>query len=101
MLKINVLRIPLMNQAQTVSGSRGRVMPRARRSMVVTLKLMPLQREAREKSATLAVQRVMPVSGAARNAMVRPMSEAAVAQKESRFSLGKAISRAPICSGRK
>jgi hypothetical protein len=69
--------------------------------MVVTLKLTPLEREARENSATLAIQIVMPVSGATRNAIVRPRSEAAVAQKASRFSLGKAISRAPICSGRK
>src|SRR6266404_1197259 len=101
MLKINAPRMALMNQAQTVSGNRGRVMPGARRSMVVTLKLSALRRDAAQKMATLTIQRVMAGRGGIKNVVVRPRSEATVAQNARRFSVGKAISRAPICSGRK
>src|SRR5258708_27034977 len=101
MLKINAPRMALMNQAQTVSGRRGRVMPRARRSMVVTLKLSALSRDAAQKIATLTIQSVMAGRGGMKNVEVKPRSEATVAQKAKRFSVGKAISRAPICSGRK
>ena len=63
MLKINMLRMALMNQAQTVSGMRGRVMPLARRSSVVTMKLSEVSSAAKQKSATLAVQIVKPALG--------------------------------------
>src|SRR5881275_1029284 len=59
MLKIKAPRMALMNQAQTVSGNRGRVMPGARRSMVVTLKLSALSSDAAQKMATLTIQSVM------------------------------------------
>src|SRR6266478_9457114 len=101
MLKISKPRMALMNQAQTVSGSRGRVIPRARKSMVVTLKLSALRRDAAQKIATLTIHSVMADCGEIKNVAVKPKSEATVAQNESRFSVGKAISRAPICSGRK
>src|SRR5713101_2710942 len=101
MLKINIPRTALMNQAQTVIGSRGRVIPGARRSMVVTVKFNAVRRDAAQKIATLTSQSVMPEVGAVRKAIVMPKSEATVAQKESRFSKGKAISRAPIWRGRK
>src|SRR6266567_9579059 len=101
MLKINAPRMALMNQAQTVSGRRGRVMPLARRSMVVTLKLSALKRDAAQKMATLTIQSVIPDWGEIKNAPVRPTNEATVAQNARRFSVGKAISHAPICSGRK
>ncbi len=101
MLKISIPKMALMNQAHTVSGSRGKVIPLARSSMVVTLKLSALSRDAAQKMATLRIQIVIPRSGAIRKAAVIPMSEAAVAQNESRFSAGNAISRAPIWSGRK
>ena len=100
-LKINIPRTALMNQAHTVIGSRGRVIPGARRSMVVTVKFSAVRRDAAQKIATLTSQSVMPEVGAVRKAMVMPKSEATVAQKESRFSKGKAISRAPIWRGRK
>src|SRR5437879_3393806 len=100
-LKINAPRIALLNQAQTVSGSRGSVMPGARRSIVVTLKLSALRREAAQKMATLTIQSVMADCGERKNVAVMPKSEATVSQNARRFSVGKAISRAPICSGRK
>src|SRR5216683_8413776 len=99
MLKINKPRMALMNQAQTVRGSRGRVMPWARRSMVVTLKLSALSSDAAQKMATLTIQSVMADWEEIKNVAVKPKSEATVAQNASRFSVGKAISRAPICSG--
>src|SRR6266851_3816623 len=101
MLKINMPRMALMNQAQTVKGSRGRVMPWARKSMVVTPKLSALRREAAQKMATLKIQRVIPERGEIKNAPVMPRNEATVAQNARRLRVGKAISRAPICSGRK
>ena len=70
MLKINKLRMALRNQAQTVTGRRGRVMPVARRSMVVTLKFRALARAAAQKSATLTIQRVMPACGTRKKAVV-------------------------------
>jgi len=88
----------LMNQAHTVNGSRGSVIPWARRSMVVTLKLSALHRDAAQKIGNaddperdIGVREI-------KNAPVRPTNEATVAQKASRFSVGKAISRAPICA---
>src|SRR6266478_3029938 len=101
MLKISMPRMALMNQAQTVSGNRGRVIPGARKSIVVTLKLSALRRDAAQKMATLTIQSVMAGRGGMKNVEVRPRSEATVAQNARRFSVGKAISRAPICSGRK
>src|SRR5260370_32620419 len=101
MLKINMPRMALMSEAQTVTGSRGRVMPLARRSIVVTLKLSALRRDAAQKMATLTIQSVIPDWGEIKNAPVIPGNEATVAQNARRFSVGKATSRAPICSGRK
>src|ERR1700730_10641511 len=101
MLKINKLRMALMNQAQTVIGSRGRVIPFARRSMVVTLKLRALARAAVQKSATLAIQRVMPDCGARKKDVVTPSREVTVTQNASRLIVGKAMSLAPICIGRR
>src|SRR5204863_4406641 len=101
MLKINAPRMALMNQAQAVSGRRGRVMPGARRSMVVTLKLSALRRDAAQKMATLTIQSVMAGCAERKNVVVMPKSEATVSQNARRFSVGKAISRALICSGRK
>ena len=101
MLKISMPRMALMNHAQTVSGSRGRVMPCARKSMVVTLKLSALQSDAAQKMATLTIHSVMAGCEGIKNVVVSPKSEATVAQNARRFSVGKAISRAPICSGRK
>src|SRR5260370_31232540 len=72
MLKISKPRMALMNQAQTVSGSRGRVIPRARKSMVVTLKLSALSSEAAQKTLTLTIQSVMAGCGDMKNVAVRP-----------------------------
>src|SRR5713226_6828033 len=96
MLNIKDPRIPVRNQAHTVSGIRGKVMPLVRRSMAVTLKFNALNSDATQKSATLTTHSVKPNSGCRKNAVVIPSSEAAVAQNASRFSVGKAISRAPI-----
>src|SRR6266852_5597044 len=101
MLKINNPRMALMKHAQTVKGSRGKVIPWARKSMVLTLKLSALSSDAAQKMATLTIHSVMAGCGDMKNVAVRPKSEATVAQNASRFSVGKAISRAPICSGRK
>ena len=90
-----------MNQAHTVKGSRGSVMPLTRRSMVVTLKLSALRRDAAQKRATPTIQSAIPDCGEIKNAPVRPTNEAIVTHKARRFSAGKAISRAPICSGKK
>src|SRR4029077_17878756 len=76
MLKINAPRMALMNQAQTVKGRRGRVMPWARRSMLGTLKLSALRRDAAQKMATLTIQSVMAGCGGIKNVVVRPRSEA-------------------------
>src|SRR5215471_1501399 len=99
MLKIRRLRIALTNQAQTVSGSRGRVIPCARKSRVVTVKFSAVQREAPQNTDTQTIQSVIPVSGASKNAVVIPNNETTVAHKQQRLSTGKAISGAPICSG--
>src|SRR6266849_4394003 len=101
MLKISMPRMALMNQAQTVSGNRGRVIAGARRSMAVTLKLSALRSDAAQKMATLTIQSVIPDGGEIKNVAVMPKSEATVSQNAKRFSVGNAISRAPICSGRK
>ncbi len=76
-------------------------MPGARRSIVVTLKLSAFKRDATQKMATLTIQSVMAGRGGMKKVEVRPSSEATVAQNAKRFRVGKAISRAPICSGRK
>src|SRR6266566_955008 len=101
MLKINIPRMALRNHAHTGMGMRGSDIPLARRSMVVTLKLSPLRRDAAQKMATLTIQSVIPDWGVIKNALVMPTNEATVAQNARMFSVGKAISRAPICSGRK
>src|SRR6266513_2535053 len=85
MLKINMPRMALRNHAHTVTGIRGSDIPLARRSMVVTL----------------TIQSVIPDGGKTKNAPVIPTNEATVAQNARRFSVGKAISHAPIWSGRK
>src|SRR5215472_9504890 len=64
MLKTNRPRIALMNQAHTVSGSRGSVIPFARRSMVVTAKFSALPAHAAQNAATLALHSVIPACGA-------------------------------------
>src|SRR6266478_9785313 len=86
-LKIRKPRMALMNQAQTVSGSRGSVIPCARKSMVVTLKLSALSSEAAQKTLTLTIHSVMAGCGEMKNVAVRPKSEADVAQNASRFSV--------------
>src|SRR3984893_13530029 len=91
MLKINMPRMALMSQAQTVNGSRGRVMPLARRSMVVRRKLSGLRRDAAQKMATLTIQSVIPDWVVIKNAPVMPTNEATVAQNARRFSVGRAI----------
>src|SRR5271163_955511 len=96
MLKINKLRMALMNQAHTVMGRRGRVIPFARKSMVVTLKFRAFTSADAQKRATLEIQRLSPVSGERKNAAVTPIGESTVPQKASRLRVGKAISRAPI-----
>jgi hypothetical protein len=96
MLKISPPRIVLMNQAQTVKGKRGRVMPWARRSITVMVKMRALSRDAAQKMPTLTIQRVMAGWGGKKNVAVRPKSEATVSQNAKRFSAGKAISRAPM-----
>src|ERR1700761_3913776 len=101
MEKIKRLRMALINQAQTVMGRRGRVMPLARKSMAVTAKLRALSKAPTEKTETTASQSVRPVAGGQENAATIPATDAAVSQKPRRVSRGKAISVAPICVGRK
>src|SRR5882724_3044865 len=55
MLKISMPRMALMNHAHTVNGSRGRVIPWPRRSIVVTLKLSALRSDAPQKIDTLTI----------------------------------------------
>src|SRR5260370_35927259 len=101
MLKISAPRMALMNQAQTVSGRRGRVMPGARRSIVVTLKLSAFKRDATQKMATLTIQSVMAGRGGMKKVEVRPRSDARVAQNGKGVSVVKANSGGPVCSGGK
>jgi hypothetical protein len=101
MLKISIPKIALRNHAQTVSGSRGSVIPSVRKSIVVTVKLSAVHNEAAQKTATLASQSEIPDCISIRNATVMPKRETAVAQKQRRFSAGNAIFHAPICSGRR
>src|ERR1700738_4138326 len=101
MLKINKLRMALINQAQTVMGRRGKVMPWARMSIVVTLKLRALASAAAQNSAMAAIHTVKPVSGGRRKAVVTPTREATVTQNASRLMVGKAMSLAPIWMGSK
>src|SRR5260370_18681947 len=96
MLKINAARMALMNQAQTVSGRRGRVMPGARRSMVGTLKLSALGREAAQKMATLTIQREIAVWGERKYVVVRQKRDATAPQHESALLVVNNISRPPI-----
>ncbi len=90
-----------MNQAQTVTGSRGNVMPLARKSIVVTTKLSALSAAATQNTATDASQSVRPVSGGQKNAATMPNTDATVSQKPRRVRRGNAISLAPICVGKK
>src|SRR5258708_6767233 len=101
MLKINKLKMALMNQAQTVMGRRGRVIPFARKSMVVTLKLRAFASPAAQKRAMLAIQTVMPTWGARKKGVVIPSRDATVTQNASKLMLGKAMSLAPIWIGRR
>src|SRR5260370_39594957 len=72
MLKINMPRMALMNHAHAVTGIRGSDIPLARRSMVVTLKLSALRREAEQKMARLTFQRGIPDGAEIKNAHVIP-----------------------------
>src|SRR5882724_12734442 len=55
MLKISMPRMALMNHAHTVNGSRGRVIPWPRRSIVVTLKLSALRSDAPQKIVSVSI----------------------------------------------
>src|SRR5258708_34207268 len=101
MLKISEPKIAVRNHAHAGRGMRGRVIPFVRRSMAVTLKFNALNSDATQKSDTLTTHNFKPDSAGRKNAVVIPSSEATVAQNDSRFSVGNAISRAPICSGKK
>src|SRR5271165_649500 len=98
-LKIRMLKMALMNHAHTVTGKRGSVMPFARRSIAVTLKLMATSRDARQNIATLATHNLTPCPGAKKNDAVIPATAATVNHNAAKFSFGNAVSRAPICSG--
>ena len=100
-LKISMLKIALRNHAQTVTGMRGKVMPFARSSIVVVVKLSALNSAASEKRAALASHRLIPFASGKKNDAVIPTKEPTVIQNESRFNDGNAISSAPICSGRR
>src|SRR5260370_39728491 len=82
MLKINKPRMALMNQAQTVSGNRGSVMPGARRSEAVTLKLSALRRDAAQKMATLTIHSGMAGCVAMKNVAVIAETRSIVHQKQ-------------------
>jgi hypothetical protein len=101
MLKMSKLRIALMNQAQTVMGMFGRVIPSVRSCKVVVVKLTALSRAESAKIDALTSQRLMPAAVATNEDVMIPSQEATIIQKERRLSEGKAISRAPICSGRR
>src|SRR5271163_6495 len=101
MLKISKLRMALRNQAHTVIGRRGRVIPLARRSIVVTAKLRAVARAAIQKTAAAMSQRVMPESSGRKKDAVMPNRERMVSQRENRLRVGKAISSAPIWRGRR
>src|SRR5208283_641578 len=100
-LKISMLRMALMNQAHTVTGMRGRVIPFARISIVVVVKFKELNNAAREKTAALASHRLIPLFNGKKKEVAIPNREPTVIQNESKFSEGKAISSAPICNGRR
>ncbi len=101
MLKISMLRMALMNHAQTVTGNRVSVIPLARRSITVTLKLMATSSEPRQNIATLTSHNFIPSAGARKNAPVIPAKDPMVIQKAAKLRFGKAVSVAPICKGRK
>ncbi len=88
MLKINKLRIALMNHAQTVIGILGSVMPSVRRSMVVTVKFSALNSAASEKTEALMSQRFMPEFIVTKKEAIIPIRDPAVIQKQSRLSDG-------------
>ena len=58
--KVNRAMIAVMNQAQTVKGMRIRLMPRVRRSKVVTMMLIAPNIEAMQKTAIPRIHRVCP-----------------------------------------
>ena len=94
-----MLSIAFKNHAHTVTGMRANVMPLARISIVVVLKFSALNNAASEKIAALASQTFSPALGGRKNDAVMPTSEHTVSHNEAKFSVGNAISRAPICSG--
>ena len=96
-----MLKMALTNHAHTVTGMRGKVMPLARNSIVVVMKLSALHNAASEKRAALASHRLIPFDSGKKKDAVIPTKEPAVIQKESRFNEGNAISAAPICRGRR
>ena len=61
--KISRLSIALRNHAHTVIGSRGRLMPSARKSIVVTVKFSALSKAPNTKRAALPSHRLIPASG--------------------------------------
>src|ERR1700722_17157135 len=101
MEKMRRLKTALMNQAQTVIGIRGKVMPFVRRSMVVTTKLRAFNVAATQNTRTEASHSVRPVSGAQKKAATIPTTAETGSQNPRRVSRGNAISLAPICVGKK
>src|ERR1700753_2385038 len=99
--KIRRLRTALTNQAHTVIGIRGKVMPFVRKSVVVTTKLSALSAAATQNAATDRSQSVRPVSVGQKNAATIPITDATVIQKPRRVIRGNAISLAPIWVGKK
>jgi hypothetical protein len=55
-----MLKIALMNHAQTVTGIRGKVIPGARSSIVVVVKFSALNSPARQKTDALATHTFKP-----------------------------------------
>ena len=109
-------RIAVMKSAQTVSGSRKKVMPGARMLMIVVMKLTDVSSEEspriRSESAHNVCPRVWTMESGAyevqpdcaappvtkKDQMMMTAAGTAV-QKESMFRVGNAMSRAPIWIG--
>src|SRR5208282_1335064 len=114
------LRIAVMNQAHTVSGSRIMLSPGARRSITVVIKLIAPISDAAQKNAIemihivwpspspgpaiepsvesgeYAVQPLIGAPPSTKNAAIRQQNEMNVVQNDIMFSVGKAMSAAPI-----
>src|SRR5271168_2496745 len=118
-------RIAVMNHAQQVSGMRIMVMPGARRSMIVVMKLIAPISDAAQKNAMERIHMfwpmprpgpamdpsvesgeyaVHPLIGAppsTKNAAIRQQNEMNVVQNDIIFSVGNAMSAVPIWMGMK